>query len=271
MTATKISSAVTYRASSAPERILRGNLWTPKALAPLIWLDPSDKSTLFQDAAGTVPVTADNDPIGLIKDKSGNGYHASQSTSAKRPKYRTGGGKPYIEFDGTQTFLATGSINATAYSAMSVTVGVYKADGTTRQCFEFSASVAANNGTFSHPSAATGPNDWTCGLSGSVTTVLATGTAGAPPTTTANSCLYNLSVTSNQALLRLNKIQVATSGATNAGVGTFGNFPLYIGARAGTSLFFLGRIYQFYIAPRTLTAVELDRSETFAMRKSGLV
>ena len=35
-----------------------------------VWYDPSDKSTLFQDAAGTVPVTADGDPVGLILDKS---------------------------------------------------------------------------------------------------------------------------------------------------------------------------------------------------------
>lgn len=34
------------------------------------WYDPSDLSTLFQDAAGTTPVTADGDPVGLLLDKS---------------------------------------------------------------------------------------------------------------------------------------------------------------------------------------------------------
>lgn len=34
------------------------------------WYDPSDLSTLFQDAAGTTPVTADGDPVGLMLDKS---------------------------------------------------------------------------------------------------------------------------------------------------------------------------------------------------------
>ncbi len=33
------------------------------------WYDPSDLTTLFQDAAGTVPVTADGDPVGLMLDK----------------------------------------------------------------------------------------------------------------------------------------------------------------------------------------------------------
>ena len=35
-----------------------------------VWYDPSDKSTLFQDVAGTVPVTKDGDPVGLMLDKS---------------------------------------------------------------------------------------------------------------------------------------------------------------------------------------------------------
>ena len=53
-----------------------------------VWYDPSDKSTLYQDVAGTVPVTSDGDPVALMKDKSGNGLHARQTLSAYRPIYR---------------------------------------------------------------------------------------------------------------------------------------------------------------------------------------
>ena len=35
-----------------------------------VWYDPSDLSTLFQDAAGTVPVTGVEQPVGLMLDKS---------------------------------------------------------------------------------------------------------------------------------------------------------------------------------------------------------
>lgn len=52
-----------------------------------VWYDPSDISTLFQDAAGTIPVTASGDPVGMIKDKSGNGNHAKQTMSSKRLVY----------------------------------------------------------------------------------------------------------------------------------------------------------------------------------------
>lgn len=50
-----------------------------------VWYDPSDRATLYQDAAGTTPVTAVEQPVGLMLDKSGRGNRAYQSTSASRP------------------------------------------------------------------------------------------------------------------------------------------------------------------------------------------
>ena len=47
--------------------------------------DPNDLSTMFQDAAGTVPVTAVGQRVGLMKDKSERGNHAYQTTSVARP------------------------------------------------------------------------------------------------------------------------------------------------------------------------------------------
>lgn len=50
-----------------------------------VWYDPSDFSTMFQDSAGTTPVTAVEQPVGRILDKSGRGNHATQSTPTSRP------------------------------------------------------------------------------------------------------------------------------------------------------------------------------------------
>lgn len=80
--------------------------WTPIELFSNselgAWYDPSDLTTMFQDAAGTTPVTADGDPVGLIHDKSGNEYHAFQSDLAKQPVYRTDGTLHWLEFSGSQ-------------------------------------------------------------------------------------------------------------------------------------------------------------------------
>ncbi|WP_105245425.1 hypothetical protein [Psychrobacter sp. Marseille-P5312] len=71
-----------------------------------VWYDPSDKSTLFQDVAGTVPVTADGDPVALMLDKSGNNNHATQTVSTSRPVYMTDGELHWLEFDGVDDSLS---------------------------------------------------------------------------------------------------------------------------------------------------------------------
>jgi len=52
------------------------------------WFDPSDLSTLFKDSAGTTPVTASGQPVGLMLDKSGRANHAVQATAAARPTHQ---------------------------------------------------------------------------------------------------------------------------------------------------------------------------------------
>jgi hypothetical protein len=52
------------------------------------WYDPSDLSTLFQDTAGQVPVTAVEQPVGRMLDKSGNGNHVTASADTRRPIFR---------------------------------------------------------------------------------------------------------------------------------------------------------------------------------------
>lgn len=44
-----------------------------------LWYDPSDFSTLFQDTAGTVPLTATTQPVRLMRDKSGRSNHVTFS------------------------------------------------------------------------------------------------------------------------------------------------------------------------------------------------
>ncbi len=55
-----------------------------------VWYDADDLSTMFQDAAGTLPVYAPGQgqidpPVGRILDKSGRGNHAYKTTTTSRP------------------------------------------------------------------------------------------------------------------------------------------------------------------------------------------
>lgn len=84
----------------------RKSQWQPTNLPNLsAWYDPSDLSTLFQDAAGTIAVASDGDPVGRILDKSGNGYHLSQTNTASKPSYHTDGVRHWIESDGVDDFM----------------------------------------------------------------------------------------------------------------------------------------------------------------------
>lgn len=71
--------------------------------------DPNDLSTMFQDAAGTIPVTAAGQPVGLMLDKSGRNNHAFQNDSGKRPLLKQ---TPIL---GNELVASGGFSNGTAY------------------------------------------------------------------------------------------------------------------------------------------------------------
>jgi len=83
-------------------------VWSPAALYSGgklgAWFKVGDLSTLFQDSAGTTPVTATGQPIGKITDKSGNGAHATQPTSTARPVIPSAGYR--LRSDFTDDFLS---------------------------------------------------------------------------------------------------------------------------------------------------------------------
>lgn len=82
--------------------------------------DPAQKSSLWQDAARTIPVTSDGDPVGCIDDLSGNSNHARQTISAARPTYRTDGVLHWLNFDGVDDFIISNVIDLSTTDKASV-------------------------------------------------------------------------------------------------------------------------------------------------------
>jgi hypothetical protein len=81
--------------------------------------DPSDMGTLFQDAAGTIPVTGPGDPVGQMLDKSGNGFHGVVPTSAARPVLmQDAGGRNYLDFDGVDDILESPALANHTFSTL---------------------------------------------------------------------------------------------------------------------------------------------------------
>jgi hypothetical protein len=91
----------------------------PSSAACIGLYDPAIKTSLFQDAAMTVPVAADGDPVGAMRDLSGHGHHLLQTSATARPVYKTEGGLHWLESDGTDDFLvSTIALNSYPFQLM---------------------------------------------------------------------------------------------------------------------------------------------------------
>ena len=110
-------------------------VWTPAQLFQNGeiggWLDSSDLSTLFQDAAGTIPVTAGGQPVGLWKNKItgqplDSALNLKQATSAARPLLINTAGKFSIRYDGVDDQLQGTDGGSMANSGFTCCVGQKK-------------------------------------------------------------------------------------------------------------------------------------------------
>lgn len=226
------------------------------------WYDPSDLSSMFQNSDGTTAVAV-GDPVGYIADKSGNGNHAIQATSTKRPTLRQDGSLYYLDFEGDDA-LATSAIDFTGSDQLTVCSGARKDTDTTMVVGELSANVGTNNGAFRLASLS---NTWRYGAKGtSIVNVNAT-----PYGAASLSVLTGLSDISDPvATIRVDGVQKATS-TTSQGTGNLGNHTLNLGARGnGSSLFLDGRIYGFVIRDVLSSGSDLTNLEAYMAAKTGV-
>lgn len=206
--------------------------------------DTNDLSTMFQDAAGTIPVTAAGQPVGLIRDKSGNNNHAFAKSSATRPILRRNAttGAYYLEFDGADDSFQTDTIDFTSTSEITVLAAVRKLrDSSTAVLLETSIRSNVNAGSFffAEPNAPKIGN--TSVFVRGATSGIALEFNGVPASMSYVKTAH-LSLTGSTARVRINSVLVVDD-TRNAGGGAFGNFPLFIGRRDGSVLPFSGHVY----------------------------
>ena len=227
--------------------------------------DPNDLSTMWQDQAKLLPVTGEGQPVWHILDKSGNNNHAFATSSATRPILQRNAttGAYYLAFDGANDFLQTNNIDFTATDKVSLFAGVRKlSDATTAVLCEFSNNSASTNGTFALFAPTTPNAQYQFRSKGTSASVYASSPTNAYPAPHSTVLTGFGSPPQNIARLRVNGIQVANT-PTAQGSSVYGNHPLYIGRRGGTSLPFNGHLYSLIGIGRLTTD-----SETVALEKS---
>ena len=178
-------------------------------------------------------------------------------------------------FDGGSDSMATGSIDFTATDKMTVFAGLRKNSDVASIVFETSANQALNDGSVVFVSGATtGPNGTQNGyIYRSRGTALSdSGQAGqasifAAPETAIISGLSDISGDTSQ--IRRNGI-VGTTGTADQGTGNYGNYPLYIGARAGTSFFFNGNLFGLVVRGAASTTAQITATEAWLAPKTGV-
>jgi hypothetical protein len=185
--------------------------------------------------------------------------------------YDTTGFPYYLKFNGSNSSLSTGSINFTSTDKMTVFAGVRKVGSTGIGCLtELSSSIDTNNGSFLI-TAPINTNQYGFHTKGTLL-VDRQVTSGYPsPVTNVISSEFNI-VASNvvtEVVPRINGStpSLANSGS-NTGTGTYGNYPLYIGARAGTSLFFNGNIYSLIIRGAATDTATIANIESYVGNKT---
>jgi hypothetical protein len=232
------------------------------------WYDPSDLSTLFQDSAGTVPVTGVDQPVGRMIDKSGRGNHATQATTTSRPILKQdANGNYYLLFDGIDDWLATSSIDFSSTDKINLFAGLRKlSDAAVGVFCETSTIPSNNNGAFSLI-APSGANDrYSFGSRGSIyVSVLRIGYPA--PVTSVLTCVGDIA--SDVCRISVNSSNTGTT-TTDQGVGNYGNYPLYIGRRGGISSPFNGHFYGLIIRGALTTSALTTATEKWLASKTGV-
>lgn len=212
--------------------------------------DFNDLSTMYQDSAGTIPVTGVGQPVGKVLDKSGRGNHATQSTSSKRPILQQNAttGAYYLVFDGVDDYLVTASFPAMGLGTTIFSGSLCNKAGT-------SAIVARGVGGYLYQTA--------------TQTIIQSTSNGIGITTNGNTvatALYDHSGTG--ATLRANK-QVGIKPVTERG---FSNTnPLAIGAfSTNGEVPFQGNIYSVIGINRVATTTEITNTENAIAKTVGV-
>lgn len=223
--------------------------------------DFSDLSTMFQDTAGTTPVTAVDQLVARVDDLSGNGNHLIQSTSGSRPLLKQDVEGYYLLFDGTNDFFQTsGTVNLSGLSLFTAFASLSKERNVAEIIFETSTNFNDNLGamllnfdtnkiTVATRGAGTYPSGYTY-------MDVAT-TTGGVFTTQANLAAVSNKITT----FRKDGVSQTMTGRLDNTSQTLTNQTLYVGTRAGASFYLQTKFRALVFVGKTLTATDIERLE----------
>lgn len=229
----------------------------------VLWLKASDLTTLYQEIAGTTPVSADSQTVGTWKDKSGGAFDITAAADdTTRPTFNESGGVRWVTFDGTDDMLRRlADLGLYAAGAASIFAAIRGNPGTDRRL------LASGN---------TGDVDPQYAMAVSLTTA----STGRPfLRNDAATVLINTDVqvnaydntdrvfglidTGSSMTPWLGGTEGSATTYTRSGTSTFDNFALGAIVRTTVGSFWDGRIYEVAIYTKALTDTEAGDLSTY--------
>lgn len=196
-------------------------------------------------------------------------YQRVGNTTANPADYDWQPFPKYLSFDGIDDHLATPSIDFSNTDKMTVWAGVRKlSDAAAGVLLELSAAYGANAGSFGlfAPGIAAAPTyDFVSRGTGTSTAAI----ASAVPSPITSILAAQGSIAGDLRSLRINGALAATNSA-DQGTGNYGNYPLYIGRRGGTTLPFNGYLYGLIIRGALSTDAQIRSAERYLAQRTGV-
>ncbi|WP_166168026.1 LamG domain-containing protein [Acinetobacter sp. SA01] len=198
--------------------------------------------------------------LSSIKDLSGRNNHATQANATSRASLITDpSGYKSLKFDGIDDGYVTPSINFTNTDKVTVIAAVRKlSDAAIGMLCEFSADLGSNYGSFYLGAPATSGNGSITFNSKGTFFAAATDTSVFAPVSVVVTGYANIAAPLS--VIRRNGV-FKNSNSLSQGTGNYGNYPLYIGRRGGTSLPFNGQIYALLVIGKLLDAATTAKIE----------
>ena len=182
--------------------------------------------------------------------------------------YDTAGFPLYLRFDGIDDGMYTpANLNLSATDKVGVFAGVRKNATVTQFPVEFSSSDS-NNGAFGVGADSGGFEYFFNSRGTTLRQVLIDNAAYNAPVS--NVVTLSADIAAPSLIARINATQVG-SNTSSQGTGNFGTYPLYIGSRNNSSLYFNGHLHGLIVVGSAVSAGNISATESWMAGKTGLV
>ena len=233
--------------------------------------DFNDLSSMFQDTAGTIPITTVGQSVARVLDKSGRGNHLSQSVSASRPILRQNSttNAYYLEFDGVDDFLvSSATIDFSAKNEVTLFAGLRKlSDAASGMVMELSPASFSNTGAFFMTTSYGTTGTLVFGSKGTLPASAPTVNVFAAPI---SGVFYGYANIATPICTSQFNTDTVNNITISQGKGNYGNHLLYIGRRGGASLPFAGHLYSLVVTSRAMTTDEQTNVKNLIAKNVGV-